>query len=104
MSVADIERERAGLARIVEANRETVVALREAAEDFARQRNAYANDLTAALKLRDVLRKALAEARDALDCWAVHDHGCPGRVEGDEYCTCGLWLARKAVADALEAK
>lgn len=98
---SDIERERAGLERIVEANRETIVALREVAEKFARERNSYADSLTEALKLRDELRGALRVAHEALGCWGVHDPGCPGRNEGDDYCSCGLGEVRGVVTKAV---
>lgn len=80
------------------------------APTMEQQRDACANDLTEALKLRDRLRKhiddmrtALVEAREALNCWARHDYGCPGRNEGDEYCTCGLWQSRDVVERAIRA-
>lgn len=49
------------------------------------------------------MHRALKEAKDALDCWASHDHDCPGRGEEVEYCTCGLWAAQCAVIEALKA-
>lgn len=45
--------------------------------------------------------QSLLVAKEALDCWATHDPGCPGRTEDDDYCSCGLGNARASVFAAI---